>query len=106
MGAKILHDYPEDADIYTCIGAVQAKPFARTFDEQVEAANDLYGSYLKLSFHKKDVTELLKSLQGFYSEGLLRRVEGIAFLSRNFPFLDKQKSKKHTPHANCFLPKP
>ena len=46
---------------------------------EVEAANDLYGSYLKLSFHKKDVTELLKSLQGFYSEGLLRRVEGIIF---------------------------
>lgn len=74
-----LHDYPEDADIYTCIGAVQAKPFSRTFDEQVEAANDLYGSYLKFSFRKKDVTELLESLQGFYSEGLLRRAEQIIY---------------------------
>ena len=74
-----LHDYPRDADIYACIGAVQAKPFSRTFDKQVEAANELYGSHLKLSFRKKDVTELLESLQGFYSEGLLRRVERIIF---------------------------
>lgn len=74
-----LHDYPKDTDVYTCINAVRAKPFSQEFDEQVEAANELYGSYLKFSFRKQDVTELLESLKGFYSETLLQRVETTIF---------------------------
>lgn len=74
-----LNDYPLSADIYTCIDRIRAKPFSASFDEQVEAANELYGSYLKFSFDRHDVSEILKTMDGLYSEDILRRAERIVF---------------------------
>ena len=74
-----LNDYPPGADIYACIGGIRAKPFSTNFDEQVEAANRLYGSRLKFSFGRGDVSEILKTMDGLYSEAILRRVEKILF---------------------------
>lgn len=74
-----LNDYPPGADIYTCIDKVHAKPFSASFDEQVEAANELYGSFLKFSFDRHDVSEILKTMEGLYSDNLLRRAERVVF---------------------------
>lgn len=72
-----LNDYPLDADVYQCMQRVRAKPFSQSFDEQVDAANQLYGSFLKLSFTKRDVSEVLGGLSGFYSPDIIQRVERI-----------------------------
>ena len=45
-----LNDYSLDQDIYDCIGRVPAKPFSRFFEEQVDAAEELYGMQLHFSF--------------------------------------------------------
>lgn len=74
-----LNDYPLGADIYACIGRIRAKPFSASFDEQVEAANRLYGSRLKFSFGRRDVSEILKTMDGLYPEAVLRRAEKILF---------------------------
>ena len=44
------NDYPFKADVYQGMERVRAKPFSQSFDKQVDAANQLYGSFLKLSF--------------------------------------------------------
>ena len=72
-----LNDYPLEADVYQCMERVRAKPFSQSFDEQVDAANQLYGSFLKLSFTKRDVSEVLDGLSGFYSLDIIRRAERI-----------------------------
>ena len=74
-----LNDYSLDADIYSCIDRVRAKPFSLDFDEQVEAANELYGSFLKFTFTRQDVLSILESAEAFYPEAILRRVQSIVF---------------------------
>lgn len=71
------NDYPLAADVYQCMERVQAKPFSRSFDEQVDAANALYGTFLKLSWTKRDVSEVLGSLSDFYPSDIIKRVEQI-----------------------------
>ena len=72
-----LGDYPLDADVYQCISRVRAKPFHRDFDEQVSAAEQLYGSQLKLSFVRSDVSADLARLNEISSPELLRRTESV-----------------------------
>jgi hypothetical protein len=73
------NDYPLERDVYASIAAVRAKPFSPSFDEQVDAANELYGSYLKFSFTRSTVTACLDELAELYPEPLLRRIEQVVF---------------------------
>ena len=70
-----LNDYPVEKDIYACISCVRAKPFDVDFDVQVEAAEALYGSQLKLSFSRTDVSKTLDSVRALYSNLVMSRVE-------------------------------
>lgn len=72
-----LGDYPLDADVYQCISRVRAKPFHRDFDEQISAAEQLYGLQLKLSFTRSDISAELTSLSGLYRPELLQRAETV-----------------------------
>jgi len=74
-----LNDYPMNADIYRCIERVQAKPFDRDFLEQVSAAETIYGSQIKFSFTRKDVSAILSVMAGMYSDEILDRVERVVF---------------------------
>lgn len=53
MGLSLYSDtrdaYPLDMGFEACRERITAKPFARDFDEQLDAANELYGDYLKIS---------------------------------------------------------
>lgn len=69
------NDYSFDADIYDNIKKVQAKPFDISFDEQLNAIEEMYGSYLKLEFTRSDIYEILDGLSGIYDEKIIRRVE-------------------------------
>lgn len=74
-----INDYPLGHDIYASIDRVKAKPFSTDFDSQADAANRLYGSFLRCSFTKRDVTAILNSLEQLYPQQMLRRVEQIMF---------------------------
>ena len=72
-----MNDYPLSADIYSCIERVQAKPFDRDFLEQVSAAETIYGSQIKFHFTKNDVSAILSTMTGMYSDEILDRVERV-----------------------------
>ena len=70
-----LNDYPLDKDVYDCIRRVRAKPFDMDFDVQVEATEELYGSQLKFSFARHDITKMLDAVRELYSSTVFARVE-------------------------------
>lgn len=72
-------DYPIESNIYDCISKVKAKPFDMDFDEQVCAAEELYGSPLKFMFTKKDVSVILEELSAIYSNDIISRAERVIF---------------------------
>ena len=79
-GLSLLSDKNEyllDEDIYDSIKKVQAKPFARNFDEQLDAAEELYGYHLKFDFTRYDIYEILDELNTVYDEKTIKRVEKI-----------------------------
>lgn len=71
------NDYPLSDDIYACIARVKAKPFSSSFEEQSEAAANLYGSDLHFSFSARDIPDLLLGLSEVYSDETLRRAESV-----------------------------
>lgn len=82
-GAALLSDvkilYPLDKDIEECMKEIEAKPFSRDFDEQMDAAEELYGQQLRLHFTKKDVTDAVSEVSGYYTDDVLARVEEVIF---------------------------
>ena len=59
MGLSLLadttQDYPLGADAEICLAKVQAKPFDRDFDEQLDAANALFGCFLKFEWNAQQM---------------------------------------------------
>ena len=74
-----LNDYPLDKDVYDCIRCVRAKPFDLDFNVQVDAAAELYGMQLNLSFSPKEVSKELKFVTELYGEKIYCRVEQVLF---------------------------
>ena len=72
-----LNDYPAGEDVFACISRVRAKPFHRDFDEQINAAEQLYGLQLRLRFDQQDISDALAALGGVYDDAILRRVETV-----------------------------
>ena len=70
-----LHDYPLERDLYQCIAAVEAKPFERSFEAQVDAAESLYGAQLELHIQNADITAALADLGPLYPRPVLARLE-------------------------------
>lgn len=70
-----LHDYPLERDLYQCIAAVEAKPFERSFEAQVDAAESLYGMRLELYTQKADITAALADMETLYPRPVLARLE-------------------------------
>lgn len=73
------HDYPMEADVYECISRVKAKPFDESFDEQMAAAEALYGPQLKCSFTRQNVEDALADLSEIYDGAMLERVRQCLF---------------------------
>ena len=59
-------DFPLGNDYFVCKEKIIAKPFHRNFDEQLDAANVLYGSYLKFDFSASRVVDVLMELREKY----------------------------------------
>lgn len=70
-------DYPIGLDVEMCLKKVQAKPFDRDFDEQLDAANALYGCFLKLDWKVEQMCAELRHITdtGDYTNEECARVE-------------------------------
>ena len=86
-----IRDYPLSGDIYESINNVKAKPFDMSFDEQLIAAEQLYGCCVEFSFTKHDVNSIISEIRDIYDEHLLNRVESIIYEQmRKYPIYLKK----------------
>lgn len=72
--ADVKQDFPLEKTLEDCHKSIIAKPFARDFDEQLDAANALYGSYLRFSVSKNDMVKEVDKWELPYEERILERV--------------------------------
>ena len=72
LGAALFSDCTRDyrfpLDYESCLGKVHAKPFSRDFDEQLNAAEELYDTTLRFCFRPEQIAE--KAFGGFDEEAL------------------------------------
>lgn len=59
-------DFPLEKDYFACREKIVAKPFSRDFDEQLDAANELYGCHLMFDFSAKRITDVVTELRENY----------------------------------------
>ena len=70
-------DFPLERSLEDCLKAVEAKPFSRYFDEQLDAAEELYGIQLHFNFSTNDVKALIDSYRTAYSQEICDRCEAL-----------------------------
>ena len=92
-GASLLADtrldYPLDMDVYTLMDEVQAKTVSTDFDEQLDAAEELFGQTITFYFTKKDVDHILEKAT-LYGEKEKERVREILYQQmRKYSYLFK-----------------
>ena len=62
-GAALLSDttmdYPPEMDIFNAIRIVKAKTLCDSFEEQLEAAEAMYGQNISFSWNEKDIDDIL-----------------------------------------------
>lgn len=72
--ADTKQDFPLEKSLEDCHKAIVAKPFSRDFDEQLDAANELYGSYLQFFVSKNGMVKEVDKWELPYEERILERV--------------------------------
>ena len=76
-GAALLSDttmdYPLGMDVYRAMKSVKAKTLCDSFDEQLDAAEKLYGRKICFDWNENDVLELLEPM-GYYDTRIIERV--------------------------------
>ena len=81
-GAALLADtkmdYPLDGDVYELMEEVQAKTVSMDFDEQLDAAEELYGQQMHFHFTRKDIDTILEGAY-LYTEAERERVRTILY---------------------------
>jgi len=75
--ADVKQDFPVEKSVDDCRRDIIAKPFSRDFDEQMDAANELYGSYLRFFLSKEDMVKQVDQVDFPYDKVLLERVKTI-----------------------------
>lgn len=66
MGLSLFSDtreaYPFEKTTAECRTEIKAKPFSRDFDEQLDAANELYGCHLKFGYPGRSIINILEAI--------------------------------------------
>lgn len=79
MGLSLFSDIKEDfllgRSFEECRKNIVAKPFSRDFDAQLDAANELYGSFLKCSVKKEDMIREVDRWDFLYPKEAVDRVK-------------------------------
>ena len=61
-------DFPLERSLEDCLKAVEVKSLSRYFDDQLDAAEELYGIQLHFNFNTNDVKVLIDSYRIAYSQ--------------------------------------
>lgn len=81
-GAALLADtkldYPLTGEVLELMNLVQAKTVSMDFDEQLDAAEELYGQQMYFSFTKQDVDQIVENAT-FYDADVCERVRTILY---------------------------
>lgn len=72
--ADTTTDFGLGKSVEECIEKVEAKPFSRDFDEQMDAAEKMYGQQLYFTFSIRNVEDVLALCRENYSEEICMRV--------------------------------
>lgn len=72
--SDVTLSYPLVNSIDECMKVITAKPFSPCFEDQVKAAEDLYGRQFEFWFSNEDVVDTLANTVGFYGVTVLERV--------------------------------
>ena len=68
-------------DIYALAGSVKAKTVCDSFEEALDAAEELYGQHLTFSYSAKDITAA-QDADAYYDENIKKRVQDILLEGR------------------------
>lgn len=77
MFSDTKQDFPLERGMEECLRWIVAKPFSRDFDEQMDAAEELYGKQLQFSFDVDAIVKELGRLEGMYGRAACGRVEEV-----------------------------
>lgn len=84
-GAALLSDttmdYPLHGEVDELMGGVKAKTFCQDFDEQLDLAEQLYGSHIRFHYTEKEIDRLLEK-ELYYPEEIKQRVKVILMNQR------------------------
>lgn len=70
-------DFPLTQNVESCWKHIVAKPFSCDFDEQMDAAEELYGKQLRFSYEIEDTVRGLAGFEAVYGREACRRVEEV-----------------------------
>lgn len=86
-------DYPLRLSLEECMKKIQAKPFSTDFDEQLDAAEALYGVQVQFDFSMKDLENEITRLAEKYSPVICERIQQLMRQQfRKYKYLIKQKA--------------
>ena len=85
------NDYPLNASLFDCIEQIKSKPFSTSFDEQLDAVENLYGSYIGYTFDTNDINNALNMVAEYYDPIILERVQELLFRQkRKYSYMFKK----------------
>lgn len=93
MGLSLFSDtkmtYPIEKGYEECCKEITAKPFHRDFDEQLDAANELYGCHLKFDCSAREITRIAGiNAQGIFTDAEIARVEeSLRYQARKYGYM-------------------
>ncbi len=101
MGLSLFSDtretYPLALDYEECCKKITAKPFHRDFDEQLDAANELYGCYLKFGIAANRIDRVMEEIEekyrggkdeNWYTDAETRRVQSVLrYQARKYSYM-------------------
>lgn len=79
-------DYDLRLSVEQCAKKAEAKPFSKSFDQQMDIAERLYGQQLAIRFTEKDAEEYLKAAEGYPKEIKDRILEVIRMQLRKYRY--------------------
>lgn len=86
--ADTMTDFGIEKSLEECMKRVEAKLFSRDFDEQLDAAERLYGCSIHFSFGKGEVDRILESCADNYSDKVTGRVRDLLYFQmRKYGYL-------------------
>lgn len=88
--SDVRQDYPLEMELEKGYRLIEAKPFHRSFDEQMDVAERLYGQQFEIYFTKKMIAEIVEVYALDYDKKIINRVQDILYTQyRKYEYMRK-----------------